>query len=73
MENTVVLSTVWSRTEVTRALLRGKLEVLHGKRPKVLPLKQTEEFLRMEPHQETCRSQDKKWTNQLRPRKSLTT
>ena len=51
----------------------GKLEVLHEERPKVLPLEQTSEFFRMEHHQETCRSQDKKWTsNQLRLRKNLT-
>ena len=73
MKNTVVLPTVWSRTEVTRALLMGGLEVLREERPKALPLKLTEEFLRMELHQETCRSKDRKWTNQTRPRKSLKT
>ena len=52
----------------------GKQEVLHEERPKVLLLEQTKEFFRMEPHQGTCRSQDKKWTNnQPRLRKKLTT
>ena len=51
----------------------GGLEVLHEESPKALPLKLMEEFLRMELHQETCRSKDRKWTNQTRPRKSLTT
>jgi hypothetical protein len=69
-----VLYTGWSHTETPRALLMGKLEVLHEERPKVLPLEQTKKFFRMEPHQETCSSQDKKWTNnQLRLRKKLTT
>ena len=51
----------------------GKLEVLHEERPKALPLKETVVFLRMELRQETCRSQDKKWTNQLKLGKNLTT
>ena len=51
----------------------GGLEVLHEESPKALLLKLMEEFLRMDLHQETCRSKDWKWTNQTRPRKSLTT
>ena len=46
--------------------------MLHEESPKALPLKLMEEFLRMELHQETCRSKDRKWTNQTRTRKRLT-
>lgn len=46
----------------------GGMEVLNEESPKALPLKLMEEFLRME----TCRSKDRKWTNQTRTRKRLT-
>ena len=59
--------------ETPRVLLLGKLEVLHEERLKALLMEQTWESLRMEPHQKTCRSQDKEWTNQPRLRKSQTT